>query len=106
MNLSIITAAIPSMGRLVMELQPNNFAFPINEGPIDSPHFGDKENIPSVRSSFARDFNTSRSGNAISSIHGTRWRDTILEDDESMFNLVQSQSPSHTIQQTVDFEVH
>ncbi|KAJ5219696.1 hypothetical protein N7468_008900 [Penicillium chermesinum] len=105
MNLSIITTAIPSLGRLVMELQPSNFSFPINEGPMDIPSLDGKFQPSSRRSSLSRDLHM-RSLNVGTSIHGTQWRDTIMEDDESLDQLVRTPSSQGGIQQTLDFEVH
>lgn len=105
MNLSIITTAIPSLGRLVIELQPNNFAFPINDEPRGAHSLDNKQSSSIVRSSFNRDFTMSRGVNR-TSIHGsTRWRDTIAEDDESMDQLFGEQFPNHGIQQKIEFDV-
>lgn len=107
MNLSLITTAIPSLGRLVIELQPNNFAFPINDEPRGVHSLDTKHSSSIVRSSFNRDFTMSRGVNR-TSIHGTTWRDTIAEDDESMDQLVREQFSHHGIQQKIeiDIEVH
>ncbi|KAJ5637627.1 hypothetical protein N7490_007506 [Penicillium lividum] len=102
MNLSIITTALPSLGRLVVELQPNIYAFTIHDDPADAQAKSNKYNISSMRKSYPTRTDPPLSpGTSVQVTSG--WRETSRDDAESMEGLV---SPPNAIQQTIHFEVH
>ncbi|KAJ5939531.1 hypothetical protein N7466_002665 [Penicillium verhagenii] len=101
MNLSIITTALPSLGRLVVELQPDIYAFTIHDDPADA-HKSDKYNISTMRKSYgARGDPPLSPGTSVQVTSG--WRESFQDDAESMEGLV---NPPNVIQQTIHFEVH
>ncbi|KAJ5777460.1 hypothetical protein N7520_000706 [Penicillium odoratum] len=102
MNLSIITTALPSLGRLVVELQPNIYAFTIHDDPADAQAKSNKYNISSMRKSYPTRTDPPLSpGTSVQVTSG--WQETSRDDAESMEGLV---SPPNAIQQTIHFEVH
>lgn len=102
MNLSLVTTALPSLGRLVVELQPDVYAFAIHDDPADA-HRGDNYNISSMKRSFhARTDPPLSPGTSVQVTSG--WRESIRDDAESMEGLVSP--PTNVIQQTIHFEVH
>jgi hypothetical protein len=106
MNLSIMTTAVPALGRLVIELQPSLYAFTIDEEPVNSASATDKYKF----SSMGRSFNHTLSGeprkNHRSSAQTTNgWRDSTKDDAESTEGLVNTAGPI-MIQQTIHVEVH
>jgi hypothetical protein len=103
MNLSIITTAIPSLGRLVIELQPSVHAFTIHEDPVDGWSASNKRNASSVRKSFNRDFPVEPLSPGMSVQVTTGWRESLKDDTESTEGLV---NQPNVIQQTIHFEVH
>lgn len=110
MNLSIITAAIPSLGRLVIELQPNIKAFTINENgdshPVDGYVFS------ANASRYGRDKNMENILGTQASVHvaSSSWRDRDRDhhkdDSDSTDGLVKDAVAQNVIQQTIHFEVH
>lgn len=103
MNLSIITTAIPSLGRLVIELQPSVHAFTIHEDPVDGRSASDKRNLSSVRKSLNRDFPVEPLGPGMSVQVTSGWRKSSKDDTESTEGLV---NQPNVIQQTIQFEVY
>ncbi|PKX91159.1 uncharacterized protein P174DRAFT_463296 [Aspergillus novofumigatus IBT 16806] len=100
MNLSIITTAIPSLGRLMIELQPSHNAFAITERHGFS---GDKYAISSVSGHFVRDHTTINEGlGTHASVHGQRQAQN--GDSESTDGLVGG-ATGNKITKTVYFEV-
>jgi hypothetical protein len=101
MNLSLVTTALPSLGRLVVELQPDVYAFAIHDDPADA-HKGNKYNISSMRKSYPTRTDPPLSpGTSVQVTSG--WRESFRDDAESMEGLV---NPPNVIQQTIHFEVH
>lgn len=98
MNLSIMTTAVPALGRLVIELQPSLYAFTIDEDPVDGPAAADRYKLSSMGKSFSQGKNTGLSVQVTSG-----WRDSSKGDGESVEGLVNSPI---MIQQTIHFEVH
>lgn len=103
MNLSIITTAIPSLGRLVIELQPSVHAFTINEDPVDGRSARYQRNASSMRKSFNRDFLVGPLSPGMSVQVTSGWRESSNDDTESTEGLV---NQPNVIQQTIRFEVH
>jgi hypothetical protein len=102
MNLSIITTALPSLGRLVIELQPSIHAFTINEDPSDPRPPGTGYNFSSMGKSAAdHDFKHGTSTQVT-----TGWRESLKDDGESTEGLVTGADQQNVIQQTIHFEVH
>ncbi|KAJ5113648.1 hypothetical protein N7456_002182 [Penicillium angulare] len=99
MNLSIITTTLPSLGRLVVELQPDVYAFAIHDE-ADGNSKGDKYNISTMRKSYPARAPLSP-GTSTEVTSG--WRESFKDDAESMEGLV---NPPNVIQQTIHFEVH
>ncbi|KAJ6103055.1 hypothetical protein N7486_005482 [Penicillium sp. IBT 16267x] len=101
MNLSLVTTALPSLGRLVVELQPDVYAFAIHDDPADA-HKREKYNISTMRKSFHTRTDAPLSPGT--SVHVTSgWQESSRDDTESMEGLV---NPPNVIQQTIHFEVH
>lgn len=104
MNLSIITTAIPSLGRLVIELQPSVYAYTIKEDNGDPRTPTDRFNFSSLGRSFNRDGlgdDAVYPGTSVQVTSG--WRES-KDDGESTEGLVGERQ--NVIQQTVHFEVH
>jgi hypothetical protein len=99
MNLSIITAAIPSLGRLMVELQPDVNAFAITE------HHGGPSSQEYVFSSFAgrfeRDYAIDNNLGTHTSVRGNFGRRSSKGDSESTQGLRQN-----IIQQTIDYKIY
>jgi hypothetical protein len=100
MNLSIMTTAIPSLGRLMIELQPSLNAFAITER---HGYPGDKYAISSVSGHFVRDHTINEGLGTRASIHGQR--PARREDSESTQGLFRDAAEGNTITKTVYFEV-
>lgn len=106
MNLSIMTTAVPALGRLVIELQPSLYAFTINEEPVESASAADKYKFSSMGRSFNQTFSGERRRSHRSSAQTTNgWRESTKDDAESTEGLVNTPGPI-LIQQTIHFEVH
>ncbi|KAJ5698924.1 hypothetical protein N7462_000929 [Penicillium macrosclerotiorum] len=101
MNLSIITTSLPSLGRLVIELQPSIFAFTINENP-DPRSQGGTYNFTGLGKPSTE--NGMKPGTSVQVTSG--WRESLKDDGESMEALVHDSTPQNAIQQTIHFEVH
>ncbi|KAH1284734.1 hypothetical protein KXW28_000846 [Aspergillus fumigatus] len=101
MNLSIITTAIPSLGRLMIELQPSHNAFAITERHGFS---GDKYAISSLSGHFVRDHTINEGLGTHSSVHGQRQAQN--GDTESTEGLVGDAAGANRITKTVYFEVN
>ncbi|KAF4160434.1 hypothetical protein CNMCM6069_008784 [Aspergillus lentulus] len=99
MNLSIITTAIPSLGRLMIELQPSHNAFAITERHGFS---GDKYAISSLSGHFVRDHTINDGLGTHASVHGQRQGRN--DDSESTEGLV-GDGTEGKITKTVYFEV-
>ena len=103
MNLSIVTTAIPSLGRLVIELQPSMHAFTIHEDHVDDRSGSDKRNISAMKKSLNRDYPAKSLSPGMSVEVTSGWRDSLKDDTESTEGLV---NQPNVIQQTIHFEVH
>lgn len=101
MNLSIITTAIPSLGRLMIGLQPSHNAFAITERHGFS---GDKYAISSLSGHFVRDHTINEGLGTHSSVHGQRQAQN--GDTESTEGLVGDAAGANRITKTVYFEVN
>ncbi|KAJ5740782.1 hypothetical protein N7493_000654 [Penicillium malachiteum] len=99
MNLSIITTALPSLGRLVVELQPNVYAFKIHDDHTERPSKGNTF-VSTKRKSHPGDPPLSP-GTSVMVTSG--WRESFRDDSESVEGLV---NQPNVIQQTIHFEVH
>lgn len=120
MNLSIVTTAIPSLGRLVIELQPSMHAFTINEDSAEVRAANEKFIFSSMGGgSFNHDFHFDHihhqhhhhGGGIIkpgTSVQvSTGWRENSRDDDDSTQELMRDPSfQQNVIQQTIHFEVH
>jgi hypothetical protein len=100
MNLSIITTALPSLGRLVIELQPSIHAFTINDDPSDIRAPGGGYNFSSMGKSMDHSL---KPGTSVQVTSG--WRESLKDDGESTEGLV-TPAEQNVIQQTIHFEVH
>ncbi|KAJ5665958.1 uncharacterized protein N7477_008406 [Penicillium maclennaniae] len=103
MNLSIMTTAVPALGRLVIELQPSLYAFTINEDPVESSSAADKYKFSAMGKSFNQTFPAERGKCHRSSGQTNGWRESLKDDAESTKGLVNTPI---MIQQTIHFEVH
>ncbi|KAJ5166313.1 uncharacterized protein N7482_005094 [Penicillium canariense] len=101
MNLSIITTALPSLGRLVMELQPSVYAFTINDDITDPRTPGDRYKFSSMAKSVDQGL---KPGTSVQVTSG--WRESLKDDGESTEGLVSGADQQNVIQQTIHFEVH
>ncbi|KAJ5484877.1 hypothetical protein N7539_004865 [Penicillium diatomitis] len=101
MNLSIITTALPSLGRLVIELQPGVHAYTINNDPSDPTHVRTGYNFSSMGKSTETGM---KPGTSVQVTSG--WRESIEDDGESTEGLVPGSDQLNVIQQTIHFEVH
>lgn len=101
MNLSLITTALPSLGRLVIELQPSIHAFTINDDPTDIRVPGGGYNFSSMGKSADHGL---KPGTSVQVTSG--WRESLKEDGESTEGLVTGADQQNVIQQTIHFEVH
>ncbi|KAI2787274.1 hypothetical protein POX_f07637 [Penicillium oxalicum] len=100
MNLSIITTALPSLGRLVIELQPSIHAYTINNDPTDPQNPSNGYNFTSM----GKSNNGMKQGTSTQVTSG--WRESLEDDGESTEGLVPGSDQLHVIQQTIHFEVH
>jgi hypothetical protein len=100
MNMSICSTALPSLGRLIVDFQPNlnTFAITNMQRPVK---VGDKY---AYTNSFSQHFNADYGlGNTVqTSVLGSRVR---AEDTESVQGLREDGLRQNVIQQTVGFEV-
>ncbi|PTU24174.1 hypothetical protein P175DRAFT_0469887 [Aspergillus ochraceoroseus IBT 24754] len=101
MNFSIITTAIPSLGRLIVEMQPSLNAFAITERHGFS---GDKYAISSLSGHFSRNHAMNDDLGTRSSVHGPL--QSSKDGSESMQELVGDSIQQNMITKTVDFEIH
>lgn len=98
MNLSIIATAIPSLGRLIVELQPKVNAFAITEQ--HGLRTSDKYVLSSFAGRFPQDYTLENNLGTHTSVRGTR-RQSSRGDSESTQGLRQNM-----IQQTIDFRIY
>lgn len=101
MNLSLVTTALPSLGRLVIDLQLNVHAFTINDDPMDIRHPGGAYNFSSMGKSADHGL---KPGTSVQVTSG--WRESLKDDGESTEGLVTGSDQQNVIQQTIHFEVH
>ncbi len=106
MNLSIICAAIPSLGRLIIELQPTVNTFAITQ------HHGLSRNDRYILSSIAgrvpRDYAVNNKLGGHTSILGGRDRVANNDDSSSTEGLREEDGPwqnQNTIKQTMDVDI-
>jgi hypothetical protein len=106
MNLSIICAAIPSLGRLIIELQPTVNTFAITQ------HHGLSRNDRYILSSIAgrvpRDYAVNNKLGGHTSILGGRDRVGNNDDSSSTEGLREEDGPwqnQNTIKQTMDVDI-
>ena len=97
MNLSLIATAIPSLGRLIVELQPAINAFAITEN--HGLRATDKYALSSFAGRFPRDYTMENNLGTHTSVAGRRQSNRT--DTESTQGLRQNM-----IQQTLDFRVY
>ena len=99
MNLSLIATAIPSLGRLIVELQPAVNAFAITEqhGLRNS----DKYALSSFAGRFPQDYTLEHNLGTHTSVNGSDRRRSNRTDSESTQGLRQNM-----IQQTIDFRIY
>ena len=102
MNLSIITTALPSLGRLVIELQPSIHAFTINDDPsAPRPH-----GTGYAFSTMGKSAPDHELKHGTSTQVTTGWRESLKDDGDSTEGLVTGADQQNVIQQTIHFEVH
>lgn len=104
MNLSIITTALPSLGRLVVELQPDVYAFTYHGDDIErvSGPKGDRYKTSTLRKSHLGFGEPPLSpGSSVQVTTRTGW--PLRDDSESLEGLVEE---TNVIQQTIHFSVH
>lgn len=107
MNLSIMTTAVPSLGRLVIELQPSVHAYTIKEDPTDARSPTGNYTFSSMGKSFNRDNPGEDAVYPGTSVQVTSgWRQSSKDDAESTEGLVGDAVRQNVIQQTIHFEVH
>jgi hypothetical protein len=99
MNLSIIATAIPSLGRLIFELQPKVNAFAITEQ--HGMRTSDKYALSSFGGRFPQGYTLEDNLGTHTSVRGTGRRLSSKTDSESTQGL-----RSNMIQQTIDFNIH
>ncbi|KAG0647828.1 hypothetical protein D0Z07_5979 [Hyphodiscus hymeniophilus] len=99
MNLSIIATAIPSLGRLIVELQPAVNAFAITEH-HGTRTGGDKYALSSFAGRFPQHYTLEHELGTRTSVRGAR-RQSSKADSESTQGLRQNM-----IQQTIDFKIY
>lgn len=106
MNLSIITTALPSLGRLIIELQPSVFSYTIKDDPTDPRSPNAQYTFSTMgqsRSLDTRAEDMSFPGTSAQVTSG--WREGSKEDTESTDGLVGDAVRQNVIQQTIHFEV-
>lgn len=99
MNLSLIATAIPSLGRLIVELQPNVNAFAITEQ--HGMRTSDKYALSSFAGRFPQDYTLENNLGTHTSVRGTGRRQSSKGDSESTQGL-----RANMIQQTIDFKIY
>jgi hypothetical protein len=99
MNLSIIATAIPSLGRFIVELQPNINAFAITEK--HGMRATDKYALSSFAGRFPQNFTLENNLGTHTSVRGTGRRQSSKGDSESTQGLRQN-----IIEQTIDFRIY
>ena len=99
MNLSIIATAIPSLGRLIVELQPAIHAFAITEQ--HGMRTGDNYTLSSFAGRYPRDFTPKHNLGTQTSQRGTGRQPSSKDDSESTKELRQNM-----IHQTIDFKIY
>lgn len=108
MNLSIMTTALPSLGRLIIELQPSIYAYTIKEEDPTNPRSPtDRYTFSTMVKSQSHDNraeDTVFPGTSAQVTSG--WRDVSKDDAESTEGLVGDSVRQNVIQQTIHFEVH
>lgn len=108
MNLSIMTTALPSLGRLVFELQPSVHAYTIKEEDPAGPRpLADRYTFSTTVKSLSRDNRAEDTAFPRTSAHVTSgWGEGSNHDTESTEGLVEDGVRQNVIQQTIHFEVH
>lgn len=99
MNLSLIATALPSLGRLIVELQPAVNAFAITEQ--HGLRNGDKYALSSFAGRFPQDYTLENNVGTHTSVNGSDRRHSNRTDTESTQGLRQNM-----IQQTIDFRIY
>ena len=105
MNISLITTALPSLGRLLIDLQPNLQAFPV-EPPENQPHdTGARTNRTiSFGRTLNRDYDMNKSSRTAVLVTSAYRDDNGKDDGDSTEGLVPPPQ-GNVIQQTTHFEV-
>lgn len=106
MNLSLITTALPSLGRFLMDLRPKLHTFPVDI-PNDSIIAGAQNGeYTSGRRLFPYDLATDTvTGPHIEAYATGAWYSTNNADEDSTKSLVREDAPQGAIIQTTCFEV-
>ena len=99
MNLSIIATAIPSLGRLIVELQPTVNAFAITEN--HGMRTSDKYALSSLAGRFPQNFTLENNLGTHTRVRGTGRRQSSKYDTESTQGL-----RPNIIEQTIDFRIY
>lgn len=99
MNLSIIATAIPSLGRLIVELQPTINAFAITEQ--HGLRTGDKYALSSLAGRFPQDYSLENNLGTHTTVKGSVRRQSNRSNSESTQGLREN-----IIQQTIDFRIY
>lgn len=107
MNLSIMTTALPSLGRLVIELQPSVYAYTIKDDPTDPRSPNGQYTFSTTGKSTSHDNRADEPVFPGTSAEVTSgWREVSKDDAESTEGLVGDSVRQNVIQQTIHFEVH
>lgn len=104
MSVSIIATAVPSLGRLAIELQPDVNAFAITDQ--HGLRNTDKYALSSIGSRYPHAFTRENRLGTHTSIQVSGRQRSYKDDSESEQGLVGDSVQQNTIQQTIDFEVH
>jgi hypothetical protein len=103
MNVSIFSTALPSLGRLIVDFQPDVNTFAITDRQRAHNQLGSKYTFTNTFGHrFNRDYVKSNGLGAQTSVLGSRSRH---EDTESVQGLREDGLRQNVIQQTVGFEV-
>lgn len=107
MNLGIIATCLPSLGRLVAELQPRIYTLSVDGSPSQTVCGDAEQNIPSIWKPLSpryTDKNFVGPSAAVSVRSGLR--DSAQEERESIQALVIDAPLQNVIRKTVHFEIH
>jgi hypothetical protein len=105
MNMSIVATAVPALGRLAVELQPNVNAFALTEQ--HGIRTRDKYALSSMSSGYPQNYNFAAENRlgTHTSVHGNSARRANTSDSDSMDGLVKDGLQQNVIKQTIDIKI-